>query len=229
MTGRVVVIAGASSAAGHAAAAALTARGERVVAVGSNADRLVDVDAAARFVCDLTRADEVHDLAARMRSEVGAADAVIHLVGGWKSGQDDESWQWLERQLVTTLRNTTLAFRDDLVASEAGRLAIVSATAAASPTWSNANYATAKAAAEAWVSAVGSGWAKAGTAAAVTFVVRSLSAGGDPGGGSGGNGGNSGNGATPVGVLGDAIAALWDAPASELNRARIDLTPGTSA
>jgi 3-oxoacyl-[acyl-carrier protein] reductase len=213
MHGRVVVIAGASSAAGRATAAALTARGERVVAVGSNADRLVDVDAAARYVCDLTQPEAVQSLAAQIRSEVGAVDAVIHLVGGWKAGQDNDGWLWLERQLVTTLRNTTLAFRDDLTVSPAGRLAIVSATAASAPTWSNANYATAKAAAEAWVSAVGSGWAKAGTAAAVTFVVRSLAAGDEPA-----------DGATPVTVLAEAIAALWDKPASELNRARIDLT-----
>ncbi|PRY68067.1 short subunit dehydrogenase [Glaciihabitans tibetensis] len=209
MIGRIVVIAGASSAAGRAAASALSARGERVVAVGSNADRLRDVAAAAHYVCDLSRAEDVHALANQIRSEVGAPDGLVHLVGGWRAGQDEEGWLWLERQLVTTLRNTTLAFRDDLTASPAGRLAVVSATAVDSPTWSNANYATAKTAAEAWVAAIGSGWAKANTAAAVRFVVRSI---------------GDGDGATSVTTLADAIAGLWDAPAYDLNRARVYLT-----
>ncbi|WP_213815348.1 SDR family NAD(P)-dependent oxidoreductase [Glaciihabitans sp. dw_435] len=206
---RTVLIAGASSAAGHACAAALQATGVRVIAVGSDAGRLADVPADASYVCDLSDPAAVLALAETVRTEVGPIDGLVHLVGGWKPGNDDATWAWLEERLITTLRNTTLAFRDDLVASPAGRLAVVSSTSVDSPTWSSANYATAKAAAEAWVGSVASGWAKAGTAAAVTFVVRAL---------------GTGENDTSVDTLATRVAGLWDAPVVELNGARIRLT-----
>ena len=204
----VVLIAGSSSASGRAAAAALGASGARVVAVGSNAERLADVPAEARYVCDLSDPAATRELADQIRREVGPVDGLIHLVGGWRTGQDDESWEWLSTRILTTLRNTTVAFRDDLTASPAGRLAIVSSSAVDHPTWSNANYATAKAGAEAWVASVASGWAKAGTAAAVTFVVRAL---------------GDGDGYTPVSMLATRLTKLWDAPVAELNGSRIRL------
>jgi 3-oxoacyl-[acyl-carrier protein] reductase len=206
--GRVVVIAGASSASGRATASALTASGARVVAVGSNAERLADVAAEARYVVDLSDAAATRELAGQIHSEVGPVDALVHLVGGWRAGSDDEGWQWLSARILTTLRNTTAAFRDDLTASPAGRLAIVSSSAVDHPSWSNANYATAKAGAEAWVASVASGWSKAGTAAAVTFVVRAL---------------GDGDGYTPVSLLARRVVELWAAPVAELNGARIRL------
>jgi NAD(P)-dependent dehydrogenase (short-subunit alcohol dehydrogenase family) len=201
--GRVVVVAGASSESGRAVAAALTQAGAVVVAVGSSLERLADVTASFRLECDLADPVAVDGLAARIREETGKVDGLIHLVGGWRSGQSDEDFDWLERKILTTLRNTTRVLRDDLAASDAGRLAIVSSTSVDRPTWSNANYATIKAASETWVAAVARGWAKGGTAAAVTFAVRSL-----------------GDGGTPVEVLANRVAALWDAPAGELNGSR---------
>ena len=71
---------------------------------------------------------------------------------------------------------------DDLRASPAGRLAIVSSNAVERPLAGGANYATAKAASETWVRAVAQGYSKAArdagrepTAAAVIFRVTSLS------------------------------------------------------
>jgi 3-oxoacyl-[acyl-carrier protein] reductase len=226
--GRTVLIAGASSASGRAAAAALTAAGARVVAVGSNAGRLVDVAAHARFACDLSDATAVAALVERVHSEVGPIDGLVHLVGGWRSGQDAEGWAWLEQRLVTTLRNTTIAFRDDLLTSRAGRLAIVSSTAVDRPTWTNANYAAAKAAAETWVGAVAASFTRAArvghppggrgnvttigtgivTGAAITFVVRALGA---------------GEGNVPETTLAGAIAGMWDIPSGEINGARVRL------
>lgn len=206
--GHLVLIAGASSDAGRATAAALGTAGALVVAVGSNAERLADVPATARYVCNLLDAAAVAELAERVRAEHGPVDGLLHLVGGWRAGQADDDWDWLNGRIVTTLRNTTLAFRDDLLASAAGRLAIVSSTAVDRPTWGNANYAVAKAAAEAWVSALAVGWAKVGTAAALSFVVRSL---------------GEKDGDTSVAVLAAEFVRLWDAPATELNGARIHL------
>jgi NAD(P)-dependent dehydrogenase (short-subunit alcohol dehydrogenase family) len=206
MTDRVVVIAGASSDSGKAVCAALRAAGETVVAVGSDLTRLADVEAAARYECDLTDYAAVVALAERIHEEVGPVDGLIHLVGGWRPGNADGDFDWLEGRLLTTLRNTSRAFLEDLTAAVSGRLVVVSSTAVAKPTWANVNYVTLKAAVEVWVAAIASKWSKAETAAAVTLAVSAL----------GGDG-------TPVGDLADAIASVWDAPASRLNGAIIAL------
>jgi 3-oxoacyl-[acyl-carrier protein] reductase len=195
VSGRVVVVAGASSGAGKAVAAALAAAGARVVAVGSDAERLAEVDAARREVCDLRDYGAVLELAERLRREEAGIDGLVHLVGGWRggnglAGQSDEDWDFLHGRILTTLRNTTRAFADDLAASDAGRLAIVSSTAAQRPYPGGANYATAKLAAETWVRAVDRGFSKSGSAARSTiFVVSTL------------NGRES--------LLADAVVALW--------------------
>ncbi len=187
--------------------AALSAAGHTVVAVGSSAERLASVTANAHYVCDLADADATAALGPRVREEVGPVDGLIHLVGGWMTGHDTDGWDSLEPRLLTSLRLATLTFHDDLTASSAGRLVVIGSTSAAKPTWGGANYAVLKTAADAWVSAVASGWRKAGTAAAVTLLVTSI-----------------GGGGTPVEHLTDAILPLWDAPAADLNGARLDLS-----
>lgn len=203
----VVVVTGATGDAGRAVTAALGAAGHTVVAVGSDAGRLESVDAAFRFTCDLTDVAATRSLAARVRSEVGAADGLVHLVGGWRAGHEADDWDWLEPRILTTLRFATLAFHDDLTASSAGRLVTIGSTSAAKPTWSGANYSTLKTAADSWVSGVASGWRKAGTAAAVTLLVTSI----------GGEG-------TPPGTVAARIATMWGEDAETLNGAHLDLT-----
>jgi NAD(P)-dependent dehydrogenase (short-subunit alcohol dehydrogenase family) len=197
VSGRTVLIAGATSASGLAAARALATAGARVVAVGRDADKLdglrsLDEDVSSTGgpgirleVCDLTDEPAVRALAERVNTTVGPVDGVLHLVGGWRgggglAGQSDEDYRFLERSL-TALRFVTRAFDADLRASSAGRLAIVSSTAVARPLAGGANYAAVKAASEAWTRAVAQGFAKdardagtALTAAAVTFRVKSL-------------------------------------------------------
>jgi NADP-dependent 3-hydroxy acid dehydrogenase YdfG len=202
-----VVVTGATGETGRAVSAALLAAGHRVVAVGSDAARLADVAASARFVCDLTDATATLELAGRVRSEVGAPDALVHLVGGWRAGNTNDDWNWLEPRLLTTLRLTTLAFIDDLTASTDGRLVTIGSTGAAKPTWSGANYATLKTAASAWVGAVASGWRKAGTGAAVELLVKSI-----------------GDGGTSVDAIADRITQLLAPDAAELNGSRLDLS-----
>jgi NAD(P)-dependent dehydrogenase (short-subunit alcohol dehydrogenase family) len=201
-----VVVTGATGDTGRAVCSRLLADGMTVVAVGSDAGRLASVDASVRLVCDLTDPAATRDLAARVRREVGPADGVVHLVGGWRAGHDAEDWDWLEPRILTTLRLVTLAFHDDLTASSAGRLITIGSTSAAKPTWSGANYATLKTAADAWVSAVASGWRKAGVAAAVTLLVTSI--GGD---------------VTAVDAVAARISTLFSESAPAINGTRITL------
>jgi NAD(P)-dependent dehydrogenase (short-subunit alcohol dehydrogenase family) len=208
VTDRVVVVTGATGAAGRAVCARLQRDGFAVAAVGRDAARLADVPAAGHHVADLTDLEDARRVADEVRREHGRVDGLVHLVGGWRGGSDPADWGWLEPRLLTSLRYATLAFADDLAAADAGRLVMLSSTSATAPTWSNANYAVLKSAAETWVSAIASGWHKAGRAAAVTFVVRSL-----------------GDDATPVDAVAEAVAGVWDRPAAEINGSRISLLP----
>ncbi|TAM70376.1 MAG: SDR family NAD(P)-dependent oxidoreductase [Microbacteriaceae bacterium] len=183
IAGRTVLIAGASGASGIALAHALSTAGVRVLAVARSQERLdalvEQVPDADTRVCDLTSPSAVAELAMRIHLKFGSVDGLINLVGGWRGGggladQSDEDWRFLEGSL-TSLRNISRTFYDDLVASPAGRLAIVSSTSVEHPTAGGANYVALKAAAEAWTRAAGQGFTKAGSpAAAVIFRVKAL-------------------------------------------------------
>jgi hypothetical protein len=113
-------------------------------------------------VCDLGDITAVRELQQGLARTAGQIDGVIHLVGGWRGAQGitdqtDEDWDFLERSAVTTLRNVTRVFYDDLAASPCGRFAMVSSTAVGSPAAGVASYVAAKAAAEAWTMASGRG------------------------------------------------------------------------
>jgi NADP-dependent 3-hydroxy acid dehydrogenase YdfG len=210
--GRLVLIAGATSTSGEAVARALVTAGATVLAVGTREEALDALAAAVPGVdtriCDLADRDAVAELAMRIHLKFGAVDGLIHLVGGWRgggglAGQTDEDWDFLERAF-RTLRNTTRVFSDDLVASPAGRLAIVSSTAVDSPSAGGANYAAAKAAADAWTRAVAQGFRKeAPNAAAVVFVVKTLSG--------------------LEEQLADEVVQLWQSAPADLNGTRIAL------
>ncbi len=236
-----VVVAGGSSASGVAVARALLGAGMRVLTVGSDDGR---IRAAAQLAggavplsCDLADPAAVTRLAAGIRADHGPVDGLIHLVGGWRggagiAGQADADWEFLRTTVLETLRNTSKAFYADLAASPVGRLAIVSSTAVTSPGPGDANYASVKAAAETWVKAVAAGFASgqgAGSAsgeaaapsvsAAVVLVVKALvddaMRARSPE--------RRFPGFTDVGVLGQAVADLFAAPAAQLNGARLIL------
>lgn len=187
--GRTVLIAGATSASGRAVARALLGAGARVVAVGSDQARIDALEAELPSLigerADLTDGDDVLELAMRVHARVGDIDGVVHLVGGWRggggiAGQTEEDYRVLERSF-TALRHVSRAFWDDLVASPAGRIAIVSSTTVAAPTAGSANYTAVKAASESWMQSLAHGFAAArqapgprGGAASVTFRVTSL-------------------------------------------------------
>lgn len=213
LSGRLVLVAGATSASGEAVSRALVGAGATVLAVGTRAEALDALAAAVpgvdTRVCDLSDRDAVAELAMRIHVKFGAIDGLIHLVGGWRggggiAGQTDDDWDALERSF-RTLRNTTRVFYDDLAASPAGRLAIVSSTAVERPFAGGATYAAAKAAADTWTRAVAQGFGKeAPSAAAVIFVVKAL--------------------AGLEERLAEEVVALWAADPSTINGIRIPLT-----
>lgn len=207
VAGRTVVVAGAGGIGGRAVCAALSKAGAHVVAVGSRAETLAEVDAAETAVVDLADPAAVSTWAAGLRERRQSIDGVLHLVGGWRSGSAPDDFEWLERRVLTTLRVLSRELLDDLVASGAGRLAIVSSASVAAPRWGMANYVTLKAAAVMWVQALAGTWrAKQSPAAAVTFIVRALD---EPG---------------VIKQLANACAGLWSVSTDELNGALIDLS-----
>jgi NAD(P)-dependent dehydrogenase (short-subunit alcohol dehydrogenase family) len=168
-----VVVVGAGSAAGRAVVDALVASGQEVAAVDL---RVPEIEGATGYAVDATDHAAVEALAEEIRA-TGPVTGLVHLIGGWRGGKgftdnSDGDWDFLSAMLIDTLRHTTRAFHDDLVASQ-GRVVIVSAAAAGKPTAANANYATAKAAAEAWMQALAHSFGDSG-AAAVTVVVKAL-------------------------------------------------------
>lgn len=185
VAGRVVLIAGATSASGLAAARALADAGARVVAVGRDEDRLAELGQAVRGV-RVEVADLADEAAAHtLHERVGPVDGVLHLVGGWRgggglAGQSEADYRFLELSF-TALRVVSREFDGDLRTSGRARLAIVSSTAVDKPLAGGANYAAVKAASEAWTRAIAQGFAKAArdagaplTAAATVFRVKSL-------------------------------------------------------
>jgi nucleoside-diphosphate-sugar epimerase len=197
-----VVVTGASGIAGRAVCARLRDRGDTVIAVGTDAERLATVDASERRIADLTNPDAVRALAASVADAHRRVDAVVHLVGGWRAGDSAEVDAWLRPRLVDALANVIAAFEGELAASE-GRLAIVSSTAVRPGATSS--YARAKADAEQLVLQLASRLAAADGAATV-FAIGSL-----------------GEEGIPAAVLAERLAAWLDAPAAEVNGARIVL------
>ncbi|MFC7849394.1 SDR family NAD(P)-dependent oxidoreductase [Arthrobacter sp. NPDC057388] len=240
LAGRTVVVAGSTSAAGVAVVRTLSQAGARVAAVDILADRVQELSGAHEnvtgYVCNLADLQAVEDLAATVRQDLGSVDGLIHLVGGWRGGegikgQADHDWDFLHTSVLTTLRNTSRAFYDDLAASPAGRLAIVSAQSASSPTADGAAYAAVKSAAEAWTLAVANGFRQlqggnetpsAQQSAALVFVVKALvddrMRAAQPE--------RKFPGFTDVSVLADAVERIFHLEAGQINGQRLSLTAG---
>lgn len=241
LSGRTVVVAGSTSAAGVAVVRTLSQAGARVAAVDILEDRVQELSAAydnvTGYVCNLADLQSVEELATSVRNDLGPVDGLIHLVGGWRGGtgikgQTDEDWNFLHTSVLTTLRNTSRAFYDDLATSPVGRLAIVSAQSASSPTADGAAYAAVKSAAEAWTLAMADGFRhlqgggesplSAQRSAALVFVVKALvddrMRAAQPE--------RKFPGFTDVSVLADAVQRIFDLEAKQINGQRLPLTAG---
>jgi NAD(P)-dependent dehydrogenase (short-subunit alcohol dehydrogenase family) len=167
LEGKVVAIAGAGGGLGPVVSSLLADRGARLALAernpelagkcGAHLEHLGD-DRCDTFAVDLLDAGAALGWAERVGQRFGGADALIHLVGGWRGGKPiaeapPEDYELLHELLVKTVQTTTCAFFPQL-AGRAGRFAIVSSIQAQRPTSTNAAYATAKAGAEAWTLAL---------------------------------------------------------------------------
>lgn len=146
-----VVVTGAGGALGPYVARRLDADGVPLVLVDRAPEHLEGLPGEHVAV------DLLDDAATRAWA-AGLSDVtgVVHCVGGWKGGQPLseaplEDWALLHDLLVRTVQHVTRAFAPALkAAGERGRFVLVSSKVAQAPTSTNAAYAAAKAAAEAW-------------------------------------------------------------------------------
>jgi NAD(P)-dependent dehydrogenase (short-subunit alcohol dehydrogenase family) len=183
LDGRVIAIAGVGGGLGPLVAARLAEAGATVAGTGRDQGTLDSVAAeldipAERWdgrAVDLLDEDAVRAWCAALVERFGRVDGLVHLVGGWRGGQPLHEaplsdWDLLHDLLVRTVQHTTRAFHDQLAASEQGRFVLVSARQAQAPSNSNAAYAAAKAAAEAWTLAFADGFGPGGATANIVVI-----------------------------------------------------------
>lgn len=179
---RVIAIAGVGGGLGPLVAARLAAGGATVAGANRSQETLdavgADLDIGKRWdgrAVDLLDEEATRGWCAALVERYGRVDGLVHLVGGWRGGQPLHEaplsdWDLLHDLLVRTVQHTTRAFRDQIAASEHGRFVLVSAKQAQAPTNTNAAYAAAKAAAEAWTLALADGFEPGGATANIVVV-----------------------------------------------------------
>jgi NAD(P)-dependent dehydrogenase (short-subunit alcohol dehydrogenase family) len=183
LSGRVLAIAGASGNLGPivvrrlAASDAVLALGGRDEAPLDELANAVGIEADTASV-DLLDPGAARDWAAGIVERHGRVDGLVHLVGGWRGGTpiEDaplEEWDFLHGLLIRTVQHVTQAFAPHLIESGHGRFVIVSSSQGQTPTHTNAAYAAAKAAAEAWTLALAHRF-RGTEATANIIVVRSI-------------------------------------------------------
>jgi NAD(P)-dependent dehydrogenase (short-subunit alcohol dehydrogenase family) len=182
LDGRVIAIAGAGGGLGPVVAQRLAGAGASL----SLADRSQEIadsvatdlglpdDRVQPHAVDLLDESAANEWAAAAEKKFGRIDGLLHLVGGYRGGDpihsfDLADYEFLHDLLVRTLQLASRAFHPALSKSEHGRFVLVSSAAAQNPENTNAAYASAKAAAEAWTLALADSFA--GTRATANIVV----------------------------------------------------------
>jgi NAD(P)-dependent dehydrogenase (short-subunit alcohol dehydrogenase family) len=179
---RVIAIAGVAGGLGPVVAQRLAAAGATIAGTDMAQERIDEVAAdlalpAERWdgrAVDLLDEGATRAWCAALLERFGRVDALLHLVGGWRGGEPLHEasladWDVLHDSLIRTVQHTTRAFHDALLAGEHGRFVLVSSKQAQAPTNTNAAYAAAKAAAEAWTLALADGFE--GTSATANVIV----------------------------------------------------------
>jgi NAD(P)-dependent dehydrogenase (short-subunit alcohol dehydrogenase family) len=183
LKGRVVAIAGVAGGLGPVVAERLAEAGATIAGADVSQEHADQVGAGLGLpderwdgrAVDLLDEEATRDWCAALLERFGRVDALLHLVGGWRGGQPLHEepladWALLHDLLIRTVQHTTRAFRGPLIASGRGRFALISAKVAAQPTQSNASYAAAKAAAEAWTLALADSFADEAATANIVVI-----------------------------------------------------------
>jgi NAD(P)-dependent dehydrogenase (short-subunit alcohol dehydrogenase family) len=175
-------------------------------------------------VVDLLDEGATREWCGALVERFGRVDGLLHLVGGWRGGEalheaSLEDWDLLHDLLVRTVQHATRAFHEQLATSAHGRFVLISAKQAQAPTNTNASYAAAKAAAEAWTLAYADGFRDTEATANVIVVdailtprMREENPDGDFA------------SFTPAEHIAGAIAFLCSDAAAEMNGQRLALT-----
>ena len=183
LSGRVLAIAGAGGGLGPVVSKRLADAGANLAVADRTQESADSVgqdlglpdDRVEPYGVDLRDEAATNDWAAAAEKKFGRVDGLLHLVGGYRGGDPIDSfdladYDWLHTLLVRTLQLTSRAFHDPLTRSEHGRFVLVSASAAQNPVNTNAAYASAKAAAEAWTLALADGFEGSGATANILVV-----------------------------------------------------------
>ena len=187
--GRVYAIAGIGGGLGPVVAERLAAAGAVVAGTDRDQARIdevgADLDLPAENwdgrAVDLLDEEAARGWGASLLDRFGRVDGLLHLVGGWRGGAPLHEaplsdWELLHDLLIRTVQHSSRAFHDALLESGHGRFVLISAKQAQAPSNSNAAYAAAKAAAEAWTLALADGFAGTGATANVIVVDAILTA-----------------------------------------------------
>jgi NAD(P)-dependent dehydrogenase (short-subunit alcohol dehydrogenase family) len=182
LDGRVIAVAGVGGGLGPLVAAELAGRGATVAGTDRSEEALArlgeELGIGERWdgrAVDLLDEAAVREWCAALVERFGRVDGLVHLVGGWRGGvplheEPPENWELLHDLLIRTVQHTTRAFHDQIAAGPKGRFVLVSAKQAQAPSNSNAAYAAAKAAAEAWTLALADGFEPGGATANIIVV-----------------------------------------------------------
>jgi NAD(P)-dependent dehydrogenase (short-subunit alcohol dehydrogenase family) len=233
LEGRVIAIAGAGGGLGPVVAKRLADAGASLsladrsqeIADGVAKDLGIPDDRVDPHAVDLLDESAANAWAASTEKKFGRIDGLLHLVGGYRGGEPIQSfdladYEFLHGLLVHTLQLATRAFHPALTKSDHGRFVLVSAAAAQDPEDTNAAYASAKAAAEAWTLALADSFD--GTPATANIIV--VNAIETPGMREESPGEERPN-FTPAEDLAEAIAFLCSDSAGRMNGQRLALHP----
>jgi NAD(P)-dependent dehydrogenase (short-subunit alcohol dehydrogenase family) len=231
LQGRIVAIAGAAGGLGPVVARTLAGRGASLALTDVSEERLgrladelaLPEERLEARVVDLLDERAAREWADALAQRFGRIDALAHLVGGWRGGEPLPTapladYEWLHDLLVRTVQHATRAFHDHL-AHERGRFVLVSSTQAQRPSATNAAYAAAKAAAEAWTLALADSLRPHGATANIVVVNAILTpqmAAEDPG---------PHPELTPAEDIAEAISFLLSDAAARMTGARLELHP----
>ena len=233
LDGRVIAIAGAGGGLGPVVAKRLAEAGASLsladrsqeIADSVATDLALPDDRVQPHAVDLLDESAANEWATAVEQKFGRIDALLHLVGGYRGGDpihsfDLADYDFLHALLVRTLQLATRAFHPALTKSDHGRFLLVSSAAAQTPENTNAAYASAKAAAEAWTLALADSFADT-PATANIIVVNAIETPGmreeSPE--------TDRPTFTPAEDLADAIAFLCSDSAARMNGQRLSLHP----